>query len=76
MLTADLVGEEIPSGTINGSNTSFSLANTPLAGSLLLYQNGIRLRSGAGNDYTISGATITMITAPVTGDLLLATYFK
>lgn len=73
---ADIVTEETPSGTINGSNTTFTLANTPTTGTVRLYLNGIRLRSGSGNDYTISTATITMATAPATGDILLADYFK
>ncbi len=70
------VFEEIPTGTINGSNTAFTLANAPIAGSVILFLNGIRLRSGAGNDYTISGAAITMLYAPATGDSLIATYLK
>lgn len=72
---ADVVTEEIPTGSINGSNTSFSLANTPVTGSVRVYLNGIRQRSG-GNDYSISGTTITMTSAPVSGDVLLVDYFK
>lgn len=73
---SNFVTEETPSGSINGSNTSFTLANTPTAGTLKLYLNGIRLKSGAGNDYTISTNTITMTTAPISGDVLLADYMK
>jgi len=76
ILDTSYVAEEVPTGAINGSNTAFTLANTPVAGSVVLYLNGIRLRSGAGNDYTISGANITMLYAPATGDVLLATYLK
>ena len=65
---------EVPTGTINGSNTAFTLANTPVAGSETLYLNGVVQNSGAGNDYTISGAAITYLTAPSTGDILLASY--
>ncbi len=74
--TSNFVTEETPSGSINGSNTAFTLANTPTAGTLKLYLNGLRLKSGAGNDYTLSTATITMTTAPVSGDVLLADYMK
>ena len=74
--TSNYVTEETPSGSINGSNTAFTLANTPTAGTLKLYLNGLRLKSGAGNDYTLSTATITMTTAPVSGDVLLADYMK
>lgn len=66
---------ETPSGTINGSNTSFSLANTPMSGTEDLYLNGVLQDAGASNDYTISGGTITMNTAPVSGDKLRCSYF-
>lgn len=72
----NFVTEETPSGSINGSNTTFTLANTPTTGTVKLYLNGVRLKSGAGNDYTISTTTITMTTAPVSGDVLLVDYMK
>lgn len=72
----NFVVEETPSGSINGSNTAFTLANTPTAGTVKLYLNGVRQKSGAGNDYTISTNTITMTTAPVSGDVLIADYMK
>jgi hypothetical protein len=72
----NFVIEETPSGSINGSNTTFTLANTPTSGTVKLYLNGVRQKSGAGNDYTISTNTITMTTAPVSGDVLLADYMK
>lgn len=70
-----LSNQETPSGTVNGSNTSFSLANTPVSGTVMLFQNGLLLVAGSGKDYTISSGTITFITAPVSGDVLLATYW-
>jgi hypothetical protein len=73
---SNFVTEETPSGTINGSNTTFTLANTPTSGTVKLYLNGVRQKSGAGNDYTISTNTITMATAPVSGDVLLVDYMK
>jgi hypothetical protein len=39
----------------------------------MLYKNGIRLKAG-GADYTLSGNTITFVTAPATGAVLLADY--
>ena len=74
--TSNFVDSETPSGSINGSNTAFTLANTPTSGTLKLYLNGVRLVVGAGNDYTLSGASITMTTAPVSGDSLIAEYRK
>lgn len=72
------VWNETPSGTINGSNTSFTLANTPANTStaLMLFLNGIIMEPGSGNDFTISGATITMLFAPASGDKLRAYYVK
>lgn len=76
MAPSDFVVRETPSGTINGSNTSFTLAHTPLSGTEELYLNGILQDSGAGNDYTISSGTITMLSAPLSGDKLRCSYQK
>lgn len=73
---SNFVDKEIPSGSINGSNTAFVLANTPISGSEHVYLNGILQESGSGNDYTISGANITMLSAPLTGEKLRVTYRK
>jgi hypothetical protein len=60
-----------PTGTINGANTSFTLSPTPSASAdVNCFENGIQQQQGAGNDYTISGATITYLTAPPTGTKL------
>jgi len=60
-----------PSGSINGSNTSFSLSPTPAASSNVnCFLNGVQQRQGSGADYTISGATITYNTAPASGSTL------
>lgn len=63
---------EVPTGTIDGLNTTFTLANTPTAGSVSLYQDGLLFTPTT--DYSISGATITMVIAPHTNALLLANY--
>lgn len=76
LTNTNFVDQETPSGTVNGSNTAFSLANTPVAGSIHLYLNGVLQEAGAGNDYTISGASITMLTAPLSGEKLRASYRK
>lgn len=67
---------EVPAGTINGSNTVFTLASTPDSGKELVFLNGILQNAGAGNDYTIAGATITFTTAPKSGDVILVCYTK
>jgi hypothetical protein len=70
-----LVEQETPAGTLDGTNVTFTLANAPNpALGLRLCRNGIQQASGG--DYTISGSTITFISAatPQPGDTLLASY--
>lgn len=76
LTAANFVAKETPSGAINGSNTAFVLANSPVSGTEEVYLNGVLQESGAGNDYTISGNTITMLTAPLAGEKLRVTYRK
>ena len=69
------VENEIPSGTVNGSNVTFTLTTTPNpTDSLVVKVNGQDLTIGASNDYTLSGATITLATSPTTGSNVLADY--
>jgi hypothetical protein len=66
---------EVPSGSANGVNTVFSLANSPSpAASLDLYRNGLLMKQVA--DYTLSGNVVTFLIAstPQSGDLLQASY--
>ena len=72
--TADFVAREIPSGTINGINTIFTIDNTPTY--LHVYVNGLLQDEGPSNDYTISGTTLTMVVAPPTDSKLLVSYIK
>lgn len=59
----------------NGTATAFTLSTAPPAGiAVVLYLDGDYLAQGAGLDYTISGSTITMTTAPATGQRLIAVY--
>lgn len=61
-----------PTGTINGSNTVFTVPNAPNpALSLQLYLNG-QLLSPSGVDYTLSGSTITYVLPPQSGDVHVA----
>lgn len=68
------IPNEVPSGTINGTNLVFTLANTPRLGSQSVFLRGLSQR--LTNDYTIAGLTITFITAPLTGDSIAVTYIK
>lgn len=73
---SNFVFGEIPSGAINGSNVTYTISVTPTSNTFQLFLNGQLLRAGAGNDYTISTNTITMTTAPISGDVLQANYMK
>jgi hypothetical protein len=65
---------ETPGGTIDGVNNTFTLANTPLGSSLMLFLNG--LYTTANFDYTLTGSTIQFATGatPQPGDTLTASY--
>lgn len=69
-----VVTREVPSGSVNGSNMSFSLANTPNVGTEQVFVNGNLQQVGVGKDYTISGDTITFAYAPTSGDIILVNY--
>lgn len=73
---SNFVDKETPSGSVNGSNVTFTLANTPVSGSEHVHLNGLLQEQGSGNDYTISGATITYLSAPLTGDKIRVSYRK
>ncbi|MCS7054463.1 MAG: hypothetical protein NZM09_12140 [Ignavibacterium sp.] len=76
ILKDNFVFMERLTGEIDGSNTEFSLVNTPLNDKLMLFRNGILLVPGQGNDYSISGNTIIFRYAPQDGDNLFACYLK
>ncbi len=59
------ITEGTPSGTINGSNTVFTIT-APTLGFFLLILNGA-VQTPGGTDYTRSSTTITYATAPPTG---------
>jgi hypothetical protein len=74
ILTGTFSDAEVPSGTINGSNVTFTLAHTPSpAADLTCFLNGVEQRA-AGADYTLATATITYGTAPATGSTLVCNY--
>ena len=73
-VTDTWVTRETPTGTVNGSNTDFTMAATPLSNTDCIYLNGIIQNTGGANDYTLSGAIITFNTAPESGDVILVNY--
>lgn len=73
--TYTLVDNEVPAGTVDGTNKTFTLAASPNPStSLHLFLNGVR--QTPTTDYSISGSTITMVAAPGIGSTLLADYRK
>lgn len=74
LASSSYIVRETPSGSINGSNVTFTLANTPISGKEMVFLNGVLMDSA--DDYTISSATITFATAPPTGAKLRVTYLK
>jgi hypothetical protein len=64
----DFVFNEVPAGTLNGTNKVFTLTKTPVA--LMLSLTGAVQTLDV--DYTLNGKTITFTTAPLTTDKPLA----
>lgn len=66
---------ETPSGSINGSNVTFTLAFTPLENdAVTVYLNGIFQKPTT--HYTISGSTITFVSAPAVGQDVVVYYIR
>jgi hypothetical protein len=64
-------------GVANGINLVFTLPNTPVASTDDFFVNGVLQQRGAGNDYQITGATVTFEAgnSPLTASNVIATYF-
>lgn len=63
--------EEVPTGTVNGVNTSFTLSVSPLD-IISLGLNGRPLKYTT--DYSVSGTTLTMVVPPAIGQELFINY--
>lgn len=64
---------ETPSGSVNGSNATFTTAQNFVAESVQVFINGVSQTNGV--DYTTSGSTtITMNVSPVSGDYIRVNY--
>ena len=63
--TINFADAETPSGTINGTNASFTLAHTPNpAASLILVSDGTTL-AGGGVGFTLTTNSLSLVSAPV-----------
>jgi hypothetical protein len=66
---------EIPTGTINGSNTVFTLSDTPINNDVIITINGVKQTDNGGSpDYSVNGSTVTFSVAPPTGSFIEAFY--
>jgi hypothetical protein len=66
---------EVPSGSIDGVNTAFTVSFPPVpTNSLLFFVNGVLQKQSPVSDYVLSGSTITVAKAPKKNDNLLALY--
>ncbi len=78
--TSNFVFNEIPGGSIDGSNGAFTLANSASpTGSIRVFKNGIRQTPNAGNDFVMTNSTTITFEAgniPQVGDNLLVDYMK
>lgn len=65
---------EIPGGVVDGTNTTFTLANPPSGASLMLFRNGMYMK--AGSDYTLTAEIVNFVAGatPQPQDTLIASY--
>lgn len=74
--TGDFVANEIPVGAIDSHNTQFTVAHTPVLGTVQVILNGSVQSPGSGKDYTISGKVITFVKAPKVNSEVLVNYLR
>lgn len=68
------VTNEVPTGTINGSNTVFTISNETANNEICATLSGIKQKETT--DYSLSGTTLTFIVAPFTGAVLEVFYIN
>lgn len=66
--------DETPTGSVNGSNTAFTLSQTPFDSNdaVQVFLDGIK--QDRTTDWTISGSTVTFVTAPAIGQTVRVNY--
>ena len=75
--TADInfADAEVPNGVINGVNTIFGLAASPLpASSLRVYRNGLLQKAGVDYTLTVNTVVFLPVSVPGPGDILQVWY--
>jgi hypothetical protein len=67
------VWNETPVGTVDGSNTAYTLNSAPLtSNSVVAFLNGVVQKYGL--DYNVTGTNLTLMDPPHVGDVLWVTY--
>lgn len=73
------VMNEVPSGTVDDSNTVFALQKIPLDNSIAVYVNGFRWlyvsNDPLGKQFTYDSTTLVLGEAPGNGSILLVDYY-
>lgn len=74
--TANFVENEVPTGTVDGTNAAFTLANTPITNSQVVFVNGLKQKAAV--DFNITGAVITFTAGniPQSGQYIEVNYRK
>lgn len=72
---ADTFKQEIPTGAVDGVNTNFTLSKLPHSDDgTIVFLNARPLELGV--EFSLSGQTITLTTAPVIGQRVYVFYVK
>jgi hypothetical protein len=73
----NIVWNEAPLGTVDGTNVTFMLEFTPINDRVLVFVNGVLQDRDSGEaDFYLTGRTITFNRAPRSGSKVLVTYNK
>jgi len=72
---SSFVPQEVPTGTVNGTNKVFTTSQAYVGGTLEVYVNGLRQKGTTHFvETTPSSGTFTMDEAPITGDIIDVRY--
>ena len=64
-------GEDL---TSQGPGTVYTLAHTPVSGTVRVFRGGAYQQAGVSGDYTLSGSTITFSVSTQVGEIILCDY--
>ena len=65
---------QAPTETADGNRTQFTIPDQFVDGTLMVFNQGILMRIGADNDFTLSGRVVTFEEAPANGANILFSY--